>query len=312
MKLIDIHTHGIGGFDTRTASEDDILQIAKIHGSHGVSEIIPTVYPSTIEAMRENMLAIKKAMEKQTEDRRQRTEVRSQKSVDSVDSRQETEDEENKLQAQIIGIHLEGPFLNPVKCGALDVQSFLKPDEYNLRKLLDGFEDVVKIITVAPEIDGASGIIKMITGMGIIVSMGHSDATYSEAEAGFNAGAKGITHLFNAMRGIHHREPGIAGFGLMNKEIYIEVIADPFHLDQKMIELIFLVKKPDRIIIVSDTIKGAELKFRSQGIRDCENKLLGGCMTIQESSERLIRIGLDREIVMKAVSENPIRYLQVK
>ncbi|MBI5056868.1 MAG: hypothetical protein HZB61_09675 [Nitrospirae bacterium] len=302
MKLIDIHTHGIGGFDTRTASEDDILQIAKIHGSHGVSEIIPTVYPSTIEAMRENMLAIKKAMEKQTEDRRQK----------SVDSRQETEDEENKLQAKIIGMHLEGPFLNPIKCGALDVQSFLKPVEYNLRKLLDGFEDVVKIMTVAPEIEGASGIIKMITGMGIIVSMGHSDATYSEAEAGFNAGAKGITHLFNAMRGIHHREPGIAGFGLMNKEIYVEVIADPFHLDQKMIELIFSIKDPDRIIIVSDTIKDAELKFRSQGIRDCENKLLGGCMTIHESSERLIQIGLNREVVMKAVSENPIRYLQVK
>jgi N-acetylglucosamine-6-phosphate deacetylase len=139
--------------------------------------------------------------------------------------------------------------------------------------------------------------------------MGHSDATYSEAEEGFHSGAKGITHIFNAMRGIHHREPGIAGFGLMNKDVYIEVIADPFHLDQKIIELIFSTKNPDRIIIVSDTVKDTKPSSASQGVRSEENRILGGSLTVRKSSERLIKIGIDEEIVLKAVSENPVRYL---
>ncbi len=147
--------------------------------------------------------------------------------------------------------------------------------------------------------------------MGIISSMGHSDATYFKAEAGFHSGARGITHIFNAMRGIHHREPGIAGFGLMNKEVYIEIIADPFHLDPKIIDFVFSIKNPDRIIIISDTVRNAKTFSSSQGIRNRKNTLFGGSMTIQESSERLIQMGLNKEIVLKAISENPERYLKI-
>lgn len=285
MKIIDIHTHGIYGFDTATTSEDHILSIAQIHGSHDVTDIIPTVYSSAIETMRENMLAIRSAMEEQL------------KEAESGASR-------------IIGIHLEGPFLNPTKCGAMAARSFLQPNEYNLKKLIDGFEDIVKIITIAPEMDGAVKLIRRIADMGIIVGMGHSDATYAEAEEGFNAGASGIVHIFNAMRGFHHREPGIAGFGLMNKDIYIEVIADPFHLHEEITRLIFKIKNPERIIIISDTEKNAKTEPHPHGIRNRENRLLGGSMTIQESSERLIQLGLDKDIIMKAISENPERYLQ--
>jgi N-acetylglucosamine-6-phosphate deacetylase len=294
VKTIDIHTHGIGGFDTQTASQDDILHIAEIHGSYGVSEIILTVYPSAIKTMRENMLAIKKAMEIQS----------------AVGAYCNTPVQKNKLQAKIIGVHLEGPFLNSLKCGALDARAFLKADEYSLTQLVDGFEDVTKIITIAPEIEGAVKLIKKISGMGIIASMGHSDATYSEAEAGFHAGARGLTHIFNAMRGIHHREPGISGFGLMNKDIYIEVIADFFHLDKIMLEFIYSVKDPERIILVSDTVKDSKKGPYSRGIKDEQGKLLGGCMTVQESSEELIQMGLDNELVLKSISVNPQRYLQ--
>jgi N-acetylglucosamine-6-phosphate deacetylase len=136
-------------------------------------------------------------------------------------------------------------------CGALDAASFLDPDEGSLKKLIEGYEDIVKIITIAPELQGALKLIKNISDAGIIASMGHSDALYADAEAGHRAGARGITHLFNAMRGIHHREPGLAGYGLMNKDIYIEFIADPFHLDAGMIEFILSAKNQDRIIIVS-------------------------------------------------------------
>lgn len=282
MKVIDIHTHGIGGFDTFSATEEQMLQIAEIHGSHGVSEIILTIYSATLKTMRENMRTIKKAMEMQMKS-------------------------EGKA-ASIAGIHLEGPFLNPRKCGALDPNSFIRPNEFNLIKLIEGYEDVVKIITIAPELEKAIKIIGIISDLGIIASMGHSEATYFVAEAGYNAGARGITHIFNAMRGIHHRDPGIAGFGLMNKDVYIEVIADPYHLDSRMIEFIFSVKNPERIIIVSDTVKGAKKKSGTGGVTD-NNKLLGGSMTNRESADRLIKKGFSKEVILKCISENPERYL---
>jgi N-acetylglucosamine-6-phosphate deacetylase len=195
--------------------------------------------------------------------------------------------------------------------------TFLEPEENNVRELLEGFEDIVKIITISPELQGALQIIKKVSDMGIIVSMGHSDATFSEAEAGFNAGARGITHIFNAMRSFHHREPGIAGFGLINKDIYIEVIADPFHLHPKTLELIFKTKNPEKIIIVSDTVKetnggGDEGKEQGmvQAVTDTHGRLLGGSMTIVESSKRLIQMGFDEIVVMGCITTNPEKLLK--
>ncbi|GER94541.1 N-acetylglucosamine-6-phosphate deacetylase [hot springs metagenome] len=285
-KIIDIHIHGINGYDTRTTVEDHILQIAEIMGSQGISEIIPTIFPATINVMRANLAVIKKAMELQ-----------------------KTEDRSQKTEAKIIGVHLEGPFLNPLKCGALNAITFIEPSEYNFKELIEGFEDIIKIITIAPEINHTAKLIKKITDMGIIVSMGHSDATYVEAEAGFHAGAKGITHIFNAMKGFHHRELGIAGFGLLNQDIYIEVIADPYHLHPQTLELIFKIKNPERIILISDSVKETTPFTKYQGVTNAHGKLLGGCMTIAESSKRLIEIGFDKDIIMKCITENPERYL---
>jgi len=286
MNILDVHTHGTGGFDTRTSSKTNILKFAEIQGSLGVSEIVPTVYAASIHAMRESMCAIKAAMTTQ----------------------QAAAGPHNK-EAKIVGIHLEGPFLNPVKCGALDAGSFLKPDRDSLKELIEGFEDVVKIITIAPELEGAVSVIKEIAGRGINASMGHSDATYAEAEAGFHAGARGVTHIFNAMRGIHHREPGLAGFGLMNQDIYIEIIADPFHINRKLIDFIFSVKNPGKILIISDSVKTTNMVHSSDGLRNEHNMLTGGSISIRDAAEYLMQTGLDRTFVLKAISDNPRQYL---
>ncbi len=289
MNVVDIHTHGIGGFDTRSASVEHLLEMAHVHGSRGVSHIVPAVYSAAINTMRENMDVIKQAIEIQN---KTGVEVKS---------------------ARILGIHLEGPFLNPLMCGALDAASFLDPDEFSLKKLIEGYEDIVKIITVAPELQGAVKLIRHISDTGIIASMGHSDALYSDAEAGHRAGARGITHLFNAMRGVHHREPGLAGYGLMNKDIYIELIADPFHIAAGMIEFILSEKNPDRIIIISDTVKDAgTLPEIGHRISDEAGNLLGGSMTVRESSKRLLQMGLDEGIIVRTISDNPARYLHME
>jgi len=299
LNIIDIHTHGIGGYDTRGATPETILKIARLHGAHGVSAILPTIYPAPIEKMRADMAAVKEAMaQERSAFGVRRSELKHASRLTPYASR-------------ILGVHLEGPFLNPVRCGALDGGSFLEPTARNFRKLIDGFEDIVRIMTIAPELKGARKLIKATTDRGIIASMGHSDATYAEAEAGYKAGAKGVTHIFNAMRGIHHREPGIAGFGLLNKEICIEVIADPFHLDIKTIELIFRAKDLRKIILVSDTVKSSRKALARSGIRNKKGKLLGGSMTIAESARRLISMGLSEKAAMGCISRNPADYLRL-
>lgn len=322
MKSIDVHIHGIGGYDTRSTTEGDILRIAEILGSYGISEIILTIYPSTIQEMRENMMTVRKAMERQRSD----TFVPPHPPLTKGGQEGRAGGITNPSPithhpSRIIGLHLEGPFLNSSRFGVLNAKSFIEPTEKNFKELIEGFEDIVKIMTISPELKGATQLIKKVSDMGIIVSMGHSDATFSEAEAGLNAGARGITHIFNAMRSFHHREPGIAGFGLINKDIYIEVIADPFHLHPKTLELIFKTKNPEKIIIVSDTVKetnsppsppfkGGE-KGRVQAVTDTHGRLLGGSMTIVESSNRLIQMGFDEDIIMGCITKNPERYLSV-
>ncbi len=306
LDIIDIHTHGIGGYDTRGAAPETILKIAGIHGSHGVSAILPTICAAPIKAMRADMAAVKQAMEKE----RERALVSGHPDAVPNDvSGLKYAPRFTRHASRIIGVHLEGPFLNPSRQGALDGASFLEPAARHLRELIDGFEDIVRIITIAPELKGATKLIKAIADMGITASMGHSDATYAEAEAGYQAGAKGITHIFNAMRGVHHREPGIAGFGLLNKEIYIEVIADPFHLDKKTIELIFKVKDPKKILIVSDGVKGTNTTSARNGVRNRKGMLIGGSMTISGSARRLVGMGLGEKAVMDCIIKNPATYL---
>ncbi len=299
MRVIDIHTHGIGGYDTRTTNPDDILKMAQIHGEYGVTDIVPTIYSGPVQQMRADMASVKVAM------KRQHTAVSNRRS-ESLDSSLVTR---HSKPARIAGVHLEGPFLNPSKVGALDGASFQIPSVKTWRKLLEGFEDIVKIVTIAPELEGSLYLIKTMSNMGIIVALGHSDATYQETERAFHAGATGITHIFNAMRGFHHREPGIAGFGLTNPDIYIELIADPFHLNVHVIELIFKVKNPEKIIIVSDSVKGTTATTENHAKVDDNGTIQGGSMTITESAERLIGLGFPKKVVMACISNNPRAYL---
>lgn len=281
MEAIDIHIHGLYGFDTKDASPEEILKMATILGEKNIRGFLPTVYPRDIEEMRKDMESIKKAIA-----------IQRVKGI--------------KKQAKILGAYLEGPFLNPKRCGSLEAYVFLQPTEENLKRLVYGYEDIIKIITVAPELVGATKLIKKITDLGITVSMGHSDATYNEAEKGFNAGAKGITHIFNAMRPLHHREPGIVGFGLLNSHIYIELIGDLLHLNIKVIEMIFKVKHNDRIIIVSDAVKNTGL---ISPVVDSYGTFLGGADTLDVSAKRLIDLGFSRELILRCISDIPEMYI---
>lgn len=290
MEIIDLHTHGIGGYDTRSTDVSHLLKIAALHGQRGTTRIILSLYPATIPVMRASMELVRQAMTAQS-------------------AAHHAAPPDERPAARIVGVHLEGPFLNPSRAGALNAMAFLAPDERRFRELVDGFEDLVSVMTIAPELDKAPALIRLVTGQGIRVNMGHSAATFAEAEAGFRAGAKGITHLFNAMSGIHHREPGLAGFGLMHEEVYVEIIGDPFHLHPDILRMIFALKRPDRILLVSDSVKDTHASLRPAEVTDAAGKLLGGGLALAEAAEHLLQLGISGDVIAKTISENPERYL---
>ena len=279
MGFIDLHTHGLVGIDTRSGDVAAMLAIATAHGLAGASAIVLSLHSAAIEVMRERMAASEAAMERRAPGA-----------------------------ARILGVHLEGPFLNAAACGALDPASFVAPSESAWRRLIEGHERTVRTVTVAPELPGAPDLIRRIVKAGIRVNMGHSQATYAEAEAGFRAGATGITHLFNAMRPFHHREPGIVGFALLNRYVFVEFIGDLVHVHPRALELLFRMKDPKGLILISDSV--AETDARGAGDAPYEaGRLLGGATTIAGAVERLIGAGFDRETVMRAASENPAAYI---
>ncbi|HXX53038.1 MAG TPA: amidohydrolase family protein [Thermodesulfovibrionales bacterium] len=293
--FIDLHTHGLRGYDTRTADPHHILKIAEFQGKAGVAAILPTIYAAPIAMMRENMEAVRKAMEIQQEEARNRDSA-SKKPVIC-----------QRGTSVILGLHLEGPFLNPLRCGALDKDFFIQPAMASLKKLINGYEEIIKIITLAPEMPGALPIIKECRDMGIKVHMGHSEATYKEAECGKRAGATGITHLYNAMRPFHHREPGLVGFGLMDEDIYVEVIADGVHLHSDVLRFLFRIKSHDRIILVSDSVKSADRRKVLHGKE--KDVLKGSNMTLSDSRGVLGKVGIRDEVILKGGVYNPERYL---
>lgn len=277
--LIDVHVHGAATYDTRTRRQDDILQIANIHGERGTAAMLPTIYPGSIESMRDNMAAVQRAMAVQREG------------------------------ARILGVHLEGPFLNPERAGSLDGQCFAEPSVEMLTRLVEDFEDIIKIMTIAPELPGALRVIEVCREMGFLVHMGHSDASFEQAEEGKSAGATGITHVFNAMRGFHHREPGLAGFGLMDEDVYVEVIADMAHLHPQSLKMLFDMKSPDKIVLISDSVKGPG--WGNGPIRGAGGILLGSGISLKDAVKNLISLGVPSERALQFASDNPMKYLGI-
>lgn len=273
--FVDLHTHGLGPYSTKEANPRAILGLAALHRKKGTALIYPTIYPAELSAMRAGMSAVKEAMA----------------------------EDGGEL---IGGINLEGPFLNPDRCGVLGAGNFLRPTLSNLKKLIEGFEDTVKIITVAPEMPGALKVIERCAGLGIKVNMGHSDATARQAREGKRAGASGVTHLFNAMRPFHHREAGLAGFALLDPDLYVEAIADGVHLGPEALALVLKVKDPKRIILVSDSVRGGRGRPVYEG-----SVLAGGGKTISECLRTLKGLfpEMDERLFNLFGRKNPLRYM---
>jgi N-acetylglucosamine-6-phosphate deacetylase len=230
--FIDVHIHGAAGADTMDATTEALTTMAKALPAEGTTSFLAT----TITQKHEN---IEKALRNAANYKAQHNDVG---------------------QAEVIGVHLEGPFINKNRKGAQPEEYILNPDIELFARWQEIADGGIKLVTVAPELENGTEFVRYCNENGVIASIGHTDATYDQVKTAVEAGAKQVTHLFNGMRGIHHREPGTAGSALLFKELMVELIADGIHVRPEVIKLVIGSKGADGMILITDSMRAKCLK----------------------------------------------------
>lgn len=180
----------------------------------------------------------------------------------------------------MLGVHLEGPFINSIRAGAQPLEHIYSPclDTFQQFQLASG--NHIKIVTMAPEMPNGYLLVKKLSESGIIASIGHSDALYEEMILAMEAGAKHVTHLYNGMRGSHHREPGVVGASLAHPELMLELIADGIHVHPAVIKATYLAKGANGLILITDAM-------RAKWLEDGEYELGGQRVFVKNNTARL-------------------------
>lgn len=201
------------------------------------------------------------------------------------------------------GIHLEGPFLSPDCRGAHDAEALAPVDPGWLSEL----PETVRVVTLAPELPGALGAIEQLASRGVLVSLGHSNADAETTGRAAEAGARLVTHLFNAMRRFHHRDPGIVGAALTDDRLTVSLIPDLVHVDRSALALAFRAKGPDRVVLITDAVAADDDVGEPPRLPD--GTLTGSVLTMDRALANAVSAGVALEDAVAAVSTNPARSL---
>ena len=229
--FVDVHVHGGGGADFMHGTEEAVRQVARTHARFGTTSLLATTLTASRDA---TDTAIKALL--------------------TVSEAGRGQDE-----AQIVGIHLEGPYICVAKRGAQPAEFVRPPDAEEFAHWLKLGRGMIRTITLAPEIAGAEAVIRLAHSKSVTASVGHTNATAAEVETAIDWGMTSATHVFNAMTGLHHREPGAVGAALTRPEIVCEIIADGVHLDPLIVKLIVATKGPSGAVLITDAIEGAAM-----------------------------------------------------
>ncbi|MBS8265844.1 N-acetylglucosamine-6-phosphate deacetylase [Mesobacillus boroniphilus] len=294
--FIDVHIHGAGGADAMDATTEALSTMASILPEEGTTSFLATT-------ITQGQKAIIKGLEN---------------AADYISHH-------NKPgKAEMLGIHLEGPFINESRKGAQPEEHIIEPDIELFAKMQEASGNNIKLVTLAPEKENGNELIAYLAGNGVIASVGHSDATYGQMAEAVKAGATHVTHLFNGMRGMHHRDPGVAGAALLFDELKIEMIADGIHVVPEMLDLSIRAKGTDGVILITDSMRAKCLK---NGIYDlggqevsvadgkallADGTLAGSILKMKDSLKNMMEFtGISLEEAVKLASENPARQLKV-
>lgn len=289
--LIDTHIHGIGGYGTDDYSVNSILQMSEILPQYGVTSFIPTLYAAKREELLKGIRAIVSAMGQEKG-------------------------------ARILGIHLEGPFLSPERLGVQTPDS-LSPVDLNLmEELWNASEGHIINMTVAPELKHMRELALYCLSKGIVLQAGHTNATYAQMVEGMQVRILHVTHLFNAMSRMHHRDPGVVGAVFIHPELSCEIIADGIHINPDIIKFLLTCKSLDKIVLVTDSLKptkqkkkplianGEEVYLDKCFYRKSDNVIAGSALTMIDSVRNIVSYGFTVEQAVHMAATNPAHIMR--
>lgn len=290
--LIDLHVHGGNGVDTMDGEAGAIAGLSAFVAAHGVTGFLPTTVTAPLPEIERALKAVRRAVDGELPG------------------------------AQVLGVHLEGPFLNRWRAGAQPLNWCVDPARDALQRLLATGEGLIRMMSLAPELPGALAAIETLTQHGIVASVGHTDATYAQAQAAFAAGARHVTHLFNAMSPLHHREPGVVGAALTTDGVMVQLIADGLHLHPATLAVVVRCKGVDEVLLITDAIAGAGLPdgeytmgrqrviVRNGEARTPAGNLAGSTLTLERAVANMVRlVGVPLSSSLQMASLNPARVL---
>jgi N-acetylglucosamine-6-phosphate deacetylase len=294
--FIDIHIHGGSGHDVMEYEDSALEAVERGIALHGVTSYLPT----TVTAPEERIL---KSLEHLGE---------------AIARRQARGD-----RARPLGIHLEGPFISHAKRGVHPPENLARPSKEALECYWHASKGAIRMMTIAPELPGATETIEMAKTLGVHCSLGHSDATYDQAKSGIAAGADHATHTFNAMRVLDHREPGILGAVLTDQRLTADIIADGVHVDPAVVKLFLDAKGPERAILITDAISatgmpdgtyklgGFDVEVRGDR---CEygGRLAGSVLTLDKAVRNVMNFARWKlQQAIRLVTLNPAKLLGI-
>lgn len=290
--LVDIHFHGAMGHDFCDADPDGLKEIARYEAKRGILAICPatmTYSEDILSGIMENAASF-------------------------------TADED---MAELVGINMEGPFISPEKIGAQNPKYLMKPDASMLRRLQAKANGLIKLVDIAPELEGSIDFIKAISD-DVKISIAHTACNYDTAIDAFNNGAGHVTHLFNAMPGLNHRDPGPIR-AAMEKDAEVEIIADGVHIHPAMVRMAFETFSEDKVILIADSMEATglpdgEYQLGGQKVSVCGKKavlsehpdtIAGSVSNLFDCMKTAINMGINKELAIRAASENPAKAIGV-
>lgn len=291
--FIDVHNHGALGVDVNEADVDGLLKVAAFLAKNGVTAWMPTLVPDSDENYRRVMHAIDELMLRQVE----------------------------LPVAQAVGVHYEGVFANEKMCGALRPEYFRNGQWSAAGGQLPKPDRGVHMTTLAPEIDGGIEIIEELVADGWVVSIGHTRADVETLDRAYAAGARHMTHFFNAMTGVHHREIGVAGWGLANDGVTFDIIADGVHVHPDMLGVACRSKSPDKVSLISDSVAptglgdgefelwGETVTVKNGRTQNERGSIAGSVCTMLDCVKTMRSIGFSELEVSQMASTNPAKLL---
>jgi N-acetylglucosamine-6-phosphate deacetylase len=296
--FVDVHIHGAGGHDVMEATPDALGAVAATIARHGTTSFLAT----TVTASEDRL-------------------CRSAEGIARCLGSQNQQHNGGAPRAEILGIHFEGPFISNLRRGAQPAEWIAKPSLPFLKKMLEAAGGTARIITLAPELPGALELVDAARQAGLVVSIGHTDATYEQAQAAIGRGARHAAHVFNAMRPFSHRETGVLGAVLTSADVTAELIADGVHVDAAGMKLVVRAKSYGRVVLVSDGISATGMpdgKYQlgsievtvAEGIcRNAEGALAGSTLTLDRALRNMVGLGVPLASAVGMLTLNPARML---